>query len=63
MKYYHEQYETCRSEFRKATGQLKDKYNAVQTRKIIVPSQTDSDLTVDWCYLPAQKRTEKLLTL
>ncbi len=63
MEYFFETYEECRDSFRIAAKELKSKYNSVQLGKIEVESNVDPDLTVDWCYIPAQKTPEKLLVL
>lgn len=63
MEYFNNSYEECRSNFRKAAEKIKAKFNDVQMGKIIVESKIDPDLTIDWCYIPAQKEKDKLLTL
>ncbi len=63
MEYFYETYEECRSNFRKAAGELKTNYKRVHIGKINIDSEIDTDLTVDWCYIPAQKKARKLLIL
>ena len=63
MEYFHNSYEECRSEFRLAAKKLNEQFNGVQNGKIPVASKIDPDLTVDWCYIPAREKTNKLLTL
>lgn len=63
MEYFFETYEECREDFKKAAKKLSVKYNNVLVGKIPVKSKIDKNLTVDWFYLPAQKKHKKLLIL
>ncbi len=63
LSYYHETYEECRSAFVKSIEELVGEFDSVETGKFIVPSEVDKDLSLDWCYIPAQKTKEKLLIL
>jgi len=61
--YFSETYEECRENFRKEVAELSGKYDSVELGSINVASEIDSDLTVDWCYIPAQKEKQKLVVL
>lgn len=61
LSYYHETYEECRADFLKNTQILSKKFDNVQIDKFNVNSEVDNDLSIDYCYIPAQKQTEKLL--
>ncbi|MBN2522700.1 MAG: DUF2817 domain-containing protein [Bacteroidales bacterium] len=63
LDYYHESYEDCRNAFVECSLQLAEDFDSVQTGKFYVPSETDNDLTIDWCYIPAQEQKDKLLIL
>lgn len=63
LSYYFETYEDCRTDFRTSVSEISYIYDSVQTGLFHVKSNIDSDLTVDWCYIPAQKNKEKLLIL
>ena len=39
------------------------KFDSVQFGSFLVESKIDTNLTVDWWYIPAQKQTDKLLIL
>lgn len=56
-------YDEARDRFR-ASGQILSKRHArVELDVIDVPSATDTDLTIDTIFIPAQKSTEKLLIM
>ena len=63
MSYYHETYDECRKAFIRNIENVIVDFDSVKTGKIIVPSEVDDDLGVDWCYIPAQKAKQKLLIL
>jgi hypothetical protein len=60
---YHETYNDCRDSFVKSFGDIDAAFDSVKTGRINVVSDIDKDLSVDWCYIPAQKTHEKLLIL
>ncbi len=61
LNYYHETYDDCRSAFRNEAQVFLDNFDSVHIGNIQVESMVDSDLTVDWCYIPPKKNKEKLL--
>ncbi|MCF6333404.1 MAG: M14 family metallopeptidase [Draconibacterium sp.] len=63
QQYFQDSYVECRSAFRFQANKLSTKIDSVQIFSRIVPSKTDDDLTLDFCYVPAQKETKKLLIL
>lgn len=63
MKYFHENYNDCRSAFRSKVWEISGMFDSVQIGNVKVKSWVDDDLTVDWCYIPAQGKKEKLLIL
>lgn len=63
LDYYHETYDDCRSAFRKETHFFLDNFDSVRIGNIQVESMVDSDLTVDWCYIPPKIHKEKLLVV
>ncbi len=63
IKYFKNSYEDCRKEFLFLADQLDKKFNNVEIFKINVESKIDSNLYIDFCYIPAQKIKSKLLIL
>jgi hypothetical protein len=63
MVYFQDSYEANRSAFRAEAENLKQKYDSVQTFSRLVPDKTDTDLTIDFCYIPGQKEQKKLLII
>lgn len=63
ISYYHESYNECRQVFRNASDKIASEFDSVKTGKIIVPSDTDNDLSIDWCYIPAKGIKTKLLII
>jgi len=63
LKYFQESYVDCRSQFLDQANKIKADYAGVQITALKVESQVDSDLTIDYCYIPAQKSYERLLIL
>lgn len=63
LDYFHATYEDCRSAFIEKAALLGSQYEEVEISMIPVPSKTDSDLTIDYCYVPAQNTSENLLIL
>ncbi len=58
---FEDNYEDCRQDFRQEAQTLQAKFNKVDVGSIHVPSEVDDDLTVDYCYIPAQQSANKLL--
>jgi hypothetical protein len=63
MSYYHETYEECREAFVRSIENVIVGFDSVKTGRIYVPSEINDDLSIDWCYIPAQKAKDKLLIL
>jgi len=59
--YFHKTYEDCRSAFIEKTNLLVSQYKGIEVFKIPVPCETDPDLTIDFCYIPAQDTLDSLL--
>ncbi len=58
-KYFCHEYAKCRQNFRQLAQKWR-KHNAV-IDSVRVPSKIDSDLTIDYFYLPAQKKKSKIV--
>lgn len=63
LAYFQKSYEESRKAFVDQSEKLKNKYQGIQIFSSKVPSKIDQDLSMEFCYLPAQKKTEKLLIL
>ncbi|MGD8540506.1 MAG: M14 family metallopeptidase, partial [Candidatus Aminicenantes bacterium] len=63
LDYFHITYEDCRSAFIEKANLLVSKYKGVEVFNVPVPSETDPDLTIDFCYIPAQVTMDNLLIL
>lgn len=63
LAYFEPDYERCREAFRAQAGRLSAAYRDVERGAIEVPSARDTDLTIDWVYVPAQSRPRRLLIL
>lgn len=61
LSYYHETYDECRNAFVRSIENVRVDFDSMETGKVYVPSEADDDLTIDWCYIPAQKEKDKLL--
>ena len=63
LEYFNETYEACRGSFRALSGELLLRYPEMKKGFFTVESKRDSDLTVDWFYIHARKKTTKLLIM
>lgn len=63
LSFYPEDYEMARDEFRSLTTDIAGRFEGVETKSILVPSRIDNDLTIDICYIPAQKDSINLIIL
>jgi hypothetical protein len=63
LKYFQESYMDSRLTFLEEAGKLKGIYNNVQISTLNIKSGTDHDLTIDYCYIPAQKEFKQLFIL
>lgn len=63
LTYFKESYVECRQSFLSELTKLRMEYKNVQIGSIQVESELDTGLSVDWLYVPAQIKREKLLIL
>ena len=63
LRYFQESYVDCRNNFLDEANKMKEIYNNVQISGLKIESQVDPDLTIDYCYIPAQKSFKRLLIL
>ena len=63
LNYFHKTYEDCRSAFVEKAKLLVSQYEGVEAFRIPVHCETDPDLTIDFCYIPAQVSLNSLLIL
>lgn len=63
LTYFYETYEECRSNFRKAAQNIIKSHENGQVAWLNLESQQTTDLTIDYCYLPAKNKTEKLIII
>jgi hypothetical protein len=63
LVYFQESYDECRKAFLAAADELKAKYPNVEIASIKVAEPGEDDLFIDTCYLPAQKRKERIILL
>jgi len=61
--FYPETYDGARQDFRDISASLSEHYNNVMISSIVVPSGTHNNLTIDICYVPAQKDSANLLII
>ena len=63
LKYFQESYDDCRKSFLAEADKIKGIYKNVNISNLKIESKVDPDLTIDYCYIPAQKTFERLLIL
>lgn len=63
LAYFQESYEGCKKAFIAAAQGLENRYKGVVISALKVPGARDDDLTIDYCYIPAQKEPKKLFIL
>lgn len=63
VDYFQNSYVESRAAFQYQGIKLSEKLNNVELFKKNVPSRIDDDLTIDFCYIPAQKKANKLLII
>jgi hypothetical protein len=63
IQYYKDSYENSKASFKEYSAFIKNKYKNTRIDAINIPGKTDTDLTVDYCYIPAQKTRENLLII
>jgi hypothetical protein len=63
LQYFQESYDDCRKNFLAEAVKEKGAYQHVDIGNFKIESQVDPDLTIDYCYIPAQKTFERLFIL
>ncbi len=63
LVYFQESYDECRKGFLAAAAELKAKVPKAEIASIKVAEPGEDDLFIDTCYLPAQKRKERIILL
>jgi predicted membrane protein len=63
LKYFQESYNDCRNSFLAEAKKTKRMYKNVSVSNYKIESEVDMDLTIDYCYIPAQKTSERLFLL
>ena len=61
LVYFQSSYEECRKSFILLADEIKKKFKNVRISKLKVESKKDPDLTIDYCYVPAQKDFKRLV--
>ena len=63
LKYFNESYVEARKEFRLKSEELCIKYPGTKNFDIKVESKIDSNLTIDFCFIPGSEKTDKIFIL
>lgn len=63
LVYFQNSYGQCRKNFVLSADKIKKKFKNVIISKLVVESKIDPDLTINYCYVPAQKKFKRLLIL
>ena len=63
LQYFQESYDDCRKSFLAEAYKAKGIYKNVSISNLKIESKVDSDLTIDYCYIPAQKTFKRLFIL
>lgn len=63
LVFFQESYNECRKAFLAEAAKLKAKYPNAEIASIKVPEPGEDDLFIDTCYVPAQKRKERIILL
>ena len=63
LAYFQSSYEECRKGFIESADNIKKKIKNTNISKLNVKSKKDPDLTINYCYVPAQKKFKRLLIL
>lgn len=63
LGYFLNTYESSRDAFREQAKELKARYGRVEIGSIEVRSKSDRGLTIDYCYIPAQKSRKSLFIM
>lgn len=63
LRYFQETYNDCRKKFLEQAEGIRQQYKNVQIADLKIGSRLDSDLTIDYIYIPAYKSHKRLLIL
>ena len=63
LQYFQESYDDCRKSFLAEAYKTKGIYKNVSISNLKIESKVDSNLTIDYCYIPAQKIFKRLFIL
>lgn len=63
LKYFFASYDECRKDFLVKAENLRLKFDSVEIFSVPLESKTDTNLTLDFCYIPAVDTTDKLLII
>lgn len=63
LVYFQNSYEECRKNFILSADKINKKFQKVTISKLNIESKKDPDLTINYCYVPAQKEFKRLLIL
>ncbi|NNL43108.1 MAG: DUF2817 domain-containing protein, partial [Desulfobacterales bacterium] len=63
LVYFQNSYDECRDKFILSAEKITKKFKNAKTSKLRVESKKDSDLTINYCYVPAQKTFKRLIIL
>ena len=63
LQYFQDSYDDCRKAFILQAEDLKEEFDSVEIFSRDLPSPEDNNLTIDFCYIPAQQENSKLLIL
>lgn len=63
LAYYKDSWYECRDAFRIEAEQLKNNFTNVELFSVPVSSANDTDLYIDFCYIPAMDTTKKLMVI
>ncbi len=63
LVYYQEAYDESRNAFLTGVADVKRRFKSVKTSEFQVPSDIDSNLVMDLCYIPPQQDTNRLFVL
>ncbi len=63
LTYYNNSYEEARKDFRLKSDELLTKYEGSKSFQLAVQSKIDTNLTIDFCYIPGSEQVDKILIL
>jgi len=63
LVYFNDTYNDARDDFRLKSEELKLKYPETKNFNLKVESKIDTNLTIDFCFIPGSKKTDKIIIL